>query len=81
MPPINMKIIYYCNKKVKTLHVLEVDMISIKKNHWLDVFSTKDVFFIGRVLNDRLCDCLYHLKRPRFKFLLIQFFALRLQCG
>ena len=43
MQPINMVMIYYCDKKLKKLHVLEADTITIKKN-WFDVSSSNDTF-------------------------------------
>ena len=36
------------------LHVLEADIITIKK-HWFDISSSKDAFFTLRVPNDRHC--------------------------
>ena len=41
-----MIMIYYCDKKLKKrLHVLEADIITIKKKiHWFDVASSKDAF-------------------------------------
>ena len=41
---INMIMIYYWDKKLKKLHDLEADLITIKKNHWFDVSSLKDNF-------------------------------------
>ena len=58
MQIINMIMIYYWDKKLKKrLHVLEADIITIKK-HWFDVSSSKDAFFNGHVPNDRHCACL-----------------------
>ena len=43
MQPIDMIMIYHRDKKLKKgLHVLEADIIMIKKKHWFDVFSSKD---------------------------------------
>ena len=45
MQHINMIMIYSRDKKLKKwLHVLEADIIMIKKIHWFDVSSSKDVF-------------------------------------
>ena len=50
--------IHYWDKKLKKrLHVLEADIITIKKNLF-SVSSTKDVFCIGRVPNECLSTCL-----------------------
>ena len=47
--------IYYWDKKLKIrMYVLEAYIITIQK-HWFDSSSSKDVFFIGRVPNDRHC--------------------------
>ena len=58
MQSINMIMIYYWDKKLKKrLHVLEADIIAIKK-HWFDVSGSKDAFFFtGRVPNNRHCTC------------------------
>ena len=45
MQPINMMMIYYWDKKLKKrLPTLEADIITIKKNPWFDVFSSKNAF-------------------------------------
>ena len=45
MQPINMIMIDYWDKKLKKgLHVLEADIITIKKKYWFDVSSSKDAF-------------------------------------
>ena len=54
----NLLMIYYWDKKFKKrLHALEADIITIRKKHWFDVSSSKDVFFTGCVPNDRCCAC------------------------
>ena len=60
MQPIDMIMIYYWNmklnkkKKKKRLHVLEADIITIKKQSF-DVSSSKNTW---RIPNDRHCACL-----------------------
>ena len=47
MQPINMIMIYFWDKKLKKkkkLHVLEANIIIIKKQHWFDVSSSKGAF-------------------------------------
>ena len=56
MQPINMIMIYYWDKKLKRrLQVLEADIITIKKKHCFDNFSSKDTAFTGRIPNDCYC--------------------------
>ena len=45
MQLINMITIYYWDKNLKKLHVLEADIITIKKK-WFDVSSSKDAFLL-----------------------------------
>ena len=63
MQPINMIMLFffYRDKKLKNrLHILEADIIIIKKKqlYWFDISNSKDAVFTGRVPNDRHCDCL-----------------------
>ena len=52
----NMIMIYYWDKKLtKRLHVLEADIIKIKKNPSIWYLLLQDAFFTGRVPNDRHC--------------------------
>ena len=46
MQVIDMIMIYYWDKKLKkSLHFPKADIITIKKQqHWVDVFSSKDIF-------------------------------------
>ena len=37
--------IYWWDKKLKKMHILEADII--KKNHWFDVSCSKDTFFVS----------------------------------
>ena len=47
MQPIDRMIYYWDKKLKKRLHVLEANItIKNKKQHWSDVSSLKDVFFI-----------------------------------
>ena len=52
----NQSLLY--KKLKKRLHILEADIITIKKRHWFDVSSSKDAFFTERVPNDRHYACL-----------------------
>ena len=59
MQPINMMMIYEWGKYPKKwLHVLETDIIPIKKRHWFNVSSSKDTFFTGCAPNDCYYACL-----------------------
>ena len=59
MQSINIMMIYYRDKKLKKrLHILEADIITIKKKHWFDVSTSKDAFFTGHILKDRHFACL-----------------------
>ena len=56
MQPINMIRIYYCDKKLKKrLHVLEADIITIKKKMCFNFFRSKDAFFTAYGPNDHYC--------------------------